>query len=135
LLVGISARCISDVEEGLTIPQFRTLVVLSNVGPVNIETLARLLGLPPSMVGSMVERLVVAGLVVSVADSASRRGQVADLSSRGRTIVSKVTAGRREEIADIVTVMPARRRAELLRAFMAFAEAGGQLALDVDGLL
>ena len=134
VLVGISARCISDVDETLTIPQFRTLVVLSNVGPVNVETLARLLGLPPAAVGRMVERLVRAGLVVGVADSASYRDWVADVSSRGHRMVNEVTARRRDEIADIVAMMPARHRRELVRALMAFAAASGQLAVDVDDL-
>jgi DNA-binding MarR family transcriptional regulator len=83
----------------------------------------------------MVERLVRAGFVVSAADSASCRDWVADVSRRGRRIVNKVTAGRREDIARIVTTMSARDRRKLVRALTAFAQASGQLALDVDDLL
>ena len=47
LLVAISARSIAGVDHTLTIPQFRALVIMSNVGPVKLTSLARLLGLPP----------------------------------------------------------------------------------------
>lgn len=63
LLVAISARSIASVEETITIPQFRTLVILSNRGPVNLATLAGALGVQPSAAGRMVDRLVGAGLI------------------------------------------------------------------------
>ncbi|CNY96116.1 MarR family transcriptional regulator [Mycobacterium tuberculosis] len=40
LLVAISAHSIAQVDENITIPQFRTLVILSNHGPINLATLA-----------------------------------------------------------------------------------------------
>lgn len=63
LLVAISARSIALVDETITIPQFRTLVILSNEGPVNLATLASLLDVQPSTIGRMVDRLVSAGLI------------------------------------------------------------------------
>lgn len=47
LLVAISAQSIANVDETLTIPQFRTLVILSTRGPVNLATLAGLLDVAP----------------------------------------------------------------------------------------
>lgn len=44
LLLAISARSIAEVDETITFPQFRTLVILSNEGPINLATLAQLLG-------------------------------------------------------------------------------------------
>ena len=38
LLVAISARSIARVDETITIPQFRTLVILSARGPINVRT-------------------------------------------------------------------------------------------------
>ena len=63
LLVAISARSIAMVDETITIPQFRTLVILSRTGRVNLATLAGLFGVQPSTTGKMVERLVSAGLI------------------------------------------------------------------------
>src|ERR1700739_161757 len=57
LLMAISARSIGEVDETITIPQFRTLVILSNRGPINLATLAGLLGVQPSATGRLADRL------------------------------------------------------------------------------
>jgi DNA-binding MarR family transcriptional regulator len=132
LLVAISARSIALVDETITIPQFRTLVILSNEGPVNLATLAGLLGVQPSTTGRMVDRLVSAGLIDRQPHPNSRRELVAELTARGRKVVQQVTAHRRREIAEIVENMPARERRGLVRALTAFTAAGGEPAAHLD---
>jgi DNA-binding MarR family transcriptional regulator len=124
LLVAISARSIALVDETITIPQFRTLVLLSNEGPVNLATLAGLLDVQPSTTGRMVDRLVSAGLIDRRPHPTSRRELVAELTVRGRRVVQTVTANRREELAGVVAKMPARERWGLVRALVAFTAAG-----------
>ena len=126
LLVAISARSIALVYDTITIPQFRTLVLLSNEGPVNLATLAALLDVQPSTIGRMVDRLVSAGLIDRRAHPTSRRELVAELTPRGRRVVKKVTANRRKELARVVEKMPARERRGLVRALTAFTTAGGE---------
>jgi DNA-binding MarR family transcriptional regulator len=126
LLVAISARSIALVDDTITIPQFRTLVILSNEGPVNLATLAGLLDVQPSTIGRMVDRLVSAGLIDRRAHPTSRRELVAELTARGRRVVQKVTANRRSELARVVEKMPARERRGLVRALAAFTAAGGE---------
>jgi len=126
LLVAISARSIALVDDTITIPQFRTLVILSNEGPVNLATLAGLLDVQPSTIGRMVDRLVIAGLIDRRAHPTSRRELVAELTARGRRVVQKVTANRRNELARVVEKMPARERRGLVRALAAFTAAGGE---------
>lgn len=134
LLVAISARSIAHIDETITIPQFRTLVILANHGPLNLATLASLLGVQPSTTGRMVDRLVGVGLIARSPHPHSRRELVAELTTRGRRVVHEVTAHRRTEIAKVVEKMPARDRRGLLRALTAFAAAGSEPAahLDVD---
>ncbi|WP_310785985.1 MarR family transcriptional regulator [Mycobacterium sp. Z3061] len=132
LLVGISANSIAAVDDTITIPQFRTLVILSNRGPVNLATLATSLGVQPSATGRMVDRLVSAGLIDRLPHPTSRRELLASLTKRGREVVSKVTANRRSEIARIVEKMPAAERHGLVRALTAFTAAGGEPDAHVD---
>ena len=73
LLVAISARSIARVDDTITIPQFRTLVILSTRGPINVRTLAGILHVQRSTTGRMVERLVTAGLIDRRPHPASRR--------------------------------------------------------------
>lgn len=132
LLVGISAHSIARVDESLTIPQFRTLVILSNRGPVNLATLATLLGVQPSATGRMVDRLVSAGMIDRLPHPTSRRELLAALTKRGRDVVTKVTEHRRAEIARIVGQMPVQERHGLVRALTAFTNAGGEPDANVD---
>src|ERR1700743_3304549 len=71
LLVSMSVRSIGQVDEAITIPQFRTLVILSNRGPVNLATLAGLLGVQPSATGRMVDPLGAAAAIGPLARSGS----------------------------------------------------------------
>jgi DNA-binding MarR family transcriptional regulator len=133
LLVAISAKSIAQVDETITIPQFRTLVILSNRGPVNLATLAGLLGVQPSAAGRMVDRLVSAGLIDRLPHPNSRRELLAALTKRGRAVVREVTTHRRAEIARIVEKMPPPERHGLVRALTAFTAAGGEPAVHLDG--
>src|ERR1700742_3757837 len=110
LLVAISAHSIALVDENITIAQFRTLVILSNRGPINLATLAPLLGVQPSATGRMVDRLVSAGLIDRLPHPTSRRELLAALTKRGRDVVRQVTTHRRTEIANIVEKMPPPER-------------------------
>ncbi|RDH75114.1 MarR family transcriptional regulator [Mycolicibacterium moriokaense] len=127
LLVAISARSIAASSETITIPQFRTLVILSTRSQVNLATLAGLLGVQPSTTGRMVDRLVASGLVDRRQHPDSRRELIVGLTPRGHGIVDSVTARRREQIAQIVAKMPQSERHGLVRALTAFTTAGGEL--------
>ena len=137
LLVAGSAQSIANVDETLTIPQFRTMVILSARGPVKLATLAGLLDVAPSTIGRMVERLVSAGLIDRQPNPDSRREVVVELTARGLDVVAGVTGHRRRRIAEVVRTMPPRERRGLIRALTAFTDAGGERAatLEVDDFL
>lgn len=126
LLVAISARSIAQVDDTITIPQFRTLLILFDEGPVNLATIASMLEVQPSTTGRMVDRLVSAGLIDRHPHPTSRRELVAELTARGRKVVQRVLANRRKELAQVVQKMPERERRGLLRALTAFTAAGGE---------
>jgi DNA-binding MarR family transcriptional regulator len=132
LLLAISARSIALVDETMTFPQFRTLVILFHEGPINLATLAQLLGVQPSTTGRMVDRLVEAGLIDRRPHPRSRRELVVELSSHGQRVVREVTGHRRTEIAEVVGKMPARERRGLVRALNAFTAAGDEPTASID---
>ncbi len=126
LLVAVSARSVAAVDESLTLPQFRLLVALSGRGSLKLATVAELLGVNPSTVTRMVDRLVAAELVDRQTNPSSRRENVVSLTSAGVEVVRGITEKRRTEIAKIVGRMPASARTGLVDALSAFAEAGGE---------
>lgn len=126
VLLGVAVRSLAEVEDTVTIPQFRTLVVLEAHGRMNLNRLAGLLDVTPSTALRMIDRLLAAELVTRRDNPDNRREVLLELTDAGRSIVERVTAKRRAEIARIVAGMPAGRRAELTAALRAFAEAADE---------
>jgi DNA-binding MarR family transcriptional regulator len=126
VLVGVSARSLSGIEDAVTLTQFRTLVVLSNSGAINLHRLAELLEVTPSTAMRMIDRLLAADLVTRHDNPTNRREVVLGLSAAGEHLVRRVTALRRREIARIVTAMPEAERTGLVHALRAFSEAAGE---------
>lgn len=126
LLVAVSARSLAEVEDRLTLPQFRMLVVLSSRGATKLVALADQLQVAPSTAMRMVDRLISVGLAHRRLNPANRRETLLELTEAGRLAVENVTARRHQEIASIVERMAPERRAALVEALGAFNEAGGE---------
>ncbi|WCN05206.1 MarR family winged helix-turn-helix transcriptional regulator [Streptomyces sp. M92] len=126
LLVAVSARSLSAVEDRATLPQFRMLVVLSTLGATKLVALADLLRVAPSTAMRMVDRLVAAGLVDRQVNPDNRRETLLRLTAEGHRTVEEVTARRRTEIAVIVERLSPERRRALIDALAAFNEAGAE---------
>lgn len=126
LLVAVSARSLAAVEEGVTLPQFRMLVVLSTRGATKLVALADLLQVAPSTAMRMVDRLIAAGLADRQTNPDNRRETLLRLTEEGRRTVEDVTARRRAEIAEIVARLGSTQRLALIEALTAFNKAGGE---------
>lgn len=126
LLIAVSAKAIAAVDESITLAQFRLLVVLRGTGRANVSVVADHLGVNPSAVTRMVDRLVAVDLVNRQVNPASRRELVLDLTAEGLRVVRQVTQQRRRRMARIVARMPERSRARLVDALAAFTDAGGE---------
>ncbi|MER5629488.1 MarR family winged helix-turn-helix transcriptional regulator [Streptomyces nitrosporeus] len=126
LLVAVAARSLAAVEDRVTVPQFRLLVVLSSHGDAKLVDLAEWLGVNPSTAMRMVDRLIAAGLAKRTINPDNRRETVLRLTPEGSRIVADVTARRRREIAGIVERLAPQQRTALVDALTAFTEAGGE---------
>lgn len=131
LLVAVVARSLAAVQEAVTLPQFRLMVVLASRGPMKLAAVADQLAVNPSTALRMVERLSAAGMVSRGVNPAVRREIIIGLTSAGQRLVDDVTARRRAEIATIVARMDSSQRTSLVAALWAFAEAGGEPPADL----
>lgn len=125
-LVGVSARSLADVEDSVTLTQFRTMVVLRAHGASRLNRLSERLQVNASTTLRTVERLIGAGLVERSENTEDRREVVIELTQRGQRLVDDVTAKRRHAIEEIVQAMPSRQRAALVEALLAFADAADE---------
>ncbi|MFF1375991.1 MarR family winged helix-turn-helix transcriptional regulator [Streptomyces sp. NPDC058308] len=128
LLTALSARCLSAVEDRVTLPQFRMLAVLSTRGDTKLVALAELLHVAPSTAMRMVDRLIATGLADRQANPGNRRETRLRLTDEGRRTVAEVTARRHAEIAAIVERLAPEQRSSLVEALTAFNIAGGEPA-------
>ncbi|MCG8922549.1 MarR family winged helix-turn-helix transcriptional regulator [Lentzea sp. CC55] len=126
LLVAVSARSIAASGDTITLPQFRTLVVLQSRGAMKLTALADHLGVTPSTATRTVDRLLALEMVARQPNPASRREVVIELSESGRKLVRDVTRRRRAAIRKIVERMPEDQRQGLVDALNAFTTAGGE---------
>lgn len=126
LLVAVSARSLAEVEDRVTLPQFRMLVVLATRGTTKLVALADLLQVAPSTAMRMVDRLIAAGLADRQPNPGNRRETLLQLTTEGRRTVEDVTARRRGEIAAIVERLSPTQRLALIEALTAFNRAGGE---------
>lgn len=132
LLVAVSARSLAEVEDRVTLPQFRMLVVLSTRGATKLVALADLLDVAPSTAMRMVDRLIVAGLADRRINPHNRRETMLQLTDEGRSTVEEVTARRRQDLAGIVERLDPVQRLALVSALTAFNEAGGEPAAPIN---
>ena len=63
MLAGVALRSLEALDSAVTLPQFRLLAVLADLGPVPSGQAARTLGLDPSTVTRLADRMVAAGHV------------------------------------------------------------------------
>lgn len=63
LLVAVSARSLAAVEDTITLPQFRMLVILDSRGPMKLSSLAGPLDVNPSTATRMVDRLLATEMI------------------------------------------------------------------------
>ena len=99
-LVAVAARSLGDVDEDVTLVQYRVLVELAARGTQNVADLAAIPGVGPSKATMMCDRLVRKGLILRRRASTYRRIVRVSLAQSGREIVSKVIRKRREELCD-----------------------------------
>ena len=129
-LVGIAARSLADLDDSVTLVQYRALVLLASHGEMNVGTLADALGLHQSTATRLCDRLVAKGLVARAHSAENRREVLVGLTPAGEALLHTVSMRRRAELAEVVRRMTPARRARLVDAFSDFAEAAGEVPDD-----
>lgn len=126
-LVAVASRSIAAVDDSVTLPQFRALVVLDrDEAGLNVGELAHELRIQPSTATRLCDRLVRRRLARRRVNPANRREVTMLLTAAGREVVAEVTRRRRREIASIMAKVPSSQRVAIIEALTAFREAAGE---------
>jgi DNA-binding MarR family transcriptional regulator len=125
VLAGVALRSLDVLDSAVTLPQFRLLAVLADLGPVPSGQAARALGLDPSTVTRLADRMVTAGHVAR-GTAPQHRGMVTlELTASGRDLVAAADAWRRHELARIMGRLTSPERAAVTDALGLLVGAAG----------
>jgi DNA-binding MarR family transcriptional regulator len=126
--VGLAARSLAAVDGDVTLPQFRTLVVLAVRGPQRSIDIAEELRVNPSTGTRMCDRLIRKGLVRRMRSTTDRRVVRLRLTPAGHDLVEQVIRRRREELVRLVAATADLWQPVVTDALTAFARAAGEMA-------
>jgi len=126
ILAGVALRSLDVLEGAVTLPQFRMLAILADLGPARSVQVAKALGLEASTITRLADRLVTAGYVTRGSEQGHRGVVTLQLTAPGRKLVAKVAAWRQEELARMLARLPAEQRAGVTAALQQLVVAAGE---------
>jgi DNA-binding MarR family transcriptional regulator len=113
VLAGVALRSLDVLDGVITLPQFRMLAVLAELGRARSARVASALGLDASTVTRLADRLVAAGHVARGSDPRHRSVVTLGLTPSGQSLVSAVSGWRQRELSRIVAGLPPAARVQL----------------------
>jgi DNA-binding MarR family transcriptional regulator len=126
ILTGVALRSLDVLDGAVTLPQFRMLAVLADLGPSRSVQVARALGLEASTITRLADRLVGAGYVTRGSEPRHRGVVTLELTATGRLLVSKVVTWRQRELARMLARLPAADREGVTAALQHLVAAAGE---------
>ncbi len=125
VLAGVALRSLDVLGSAVTLPQFRLLAVLADLGPVSSGQAARTLGLDRSTITRLADRMVAAGHVARGTAPGHRGVVTLELTASGRGLVATADRWRRHELARIMERLAPPDRQALTAALALLVDAAG----------
>jgi DNA-binding MarR family transcriptional regulator len=125
-LVGITAASIAEVDDPVTVPQLRVLMMIATRGAMNLVAVAAGLDVSAPNASRICDRLLKAGMLDRAEDPEDRRHITLTLTAAGEALIERVVAHRRAAVRKILRTMTAGQRGEVELAMSAFADAAGE---------
>ncbi len=126
VLAGVALRSLDTLEDAVTLPQFRMLAVLAELGEARSGLVARALGLDASTVTRLADRLIAAGHVTRGSEPGHRGVVTLELTGTGRQLVGQAAAWRAQELARILGRLAPAERDQVTAALALLVSAAGE---------
>lgn len=108
-LVGVALRSVEGA--GVSVPQFRLLLVLAELGRSTSTQCSQALGIAGSSVTRLADRLHASGHLVRGTDPDNRSVVTLELTAAGKRAVNEVTRRRREALGTVLDRLDPTERA------------------------
>lgn len=128
------AHSLAVADAKVTLPQLRVLVMVHDLGPLNMSAVAEGLGVNPSNASRTCDRLVRGGLLDRREAPEDRRNVALTLTAAGRRLVAAMLGQREAIFGQVVEHMSAAERTHLATGLQAFNDAASRLSESGDGL-
>jgi DNA-binding MarR family transcriptional regulator len=126
MLAGVALRSVEVLDAAVTLPQFRLLAVLADLGPVASGQAAQTLGLDRSTVTRLADKMVAAGHVVRGTDPRHRGVVTLGLTASGRDLVAAASGWRQRELARIMGQLTPGEQAAVTASLGLLVRAAGE---------
>jgi DNA-binding MarR family transcriptional regulator len=126
VLAGVALRSLDALDGAVTLPQFRMLAVLADLGRARSVQVARALGLEASTVTRLADRMVAAGHVTRGREQGHRGVVTLELTASGEDLVRQVAVWREQELARIFHQLPPAAHAQVTTALRQLVDAAGE---------
>ncbi|MEU3465234.1 MarR family transcriptional regulator [Streptomyces sp. NPDC006733] len=123
LLEVLWGRGRDDSAAPVSASQLRVLFILADNEDINLRNLSEALGSTPPSVSRLCDRLQAVGYLERDPNPESRREVRLRLSGRGAKFLEELRARRREQLSQVLVLMPPSARAALLSGLRAFQHA------------
>lgn len=127
-ILAVTARCLAQMDEEVTLAQYRALVMLVSRGPQRIGDLAVELGVAASTASRLCDRLANKGWIRRTQRAGDRRANWVELSRQGTDFVGAAIRLRRVAIRRLLDMSQIEGTAEIAAALNAFTAAAGEPA-------
>lgn len=124
--MGMAARSLAQVDDTISLAQYRVLVVVASRGPQRLGDLAEHLGISAPSATRLCDRLVTSQLMTRRHSPTDRREVRLSLTPKGRELVDHVTSARLNEIERLAETIRPELRADMIDALRVFAHAAGE---------
>ena len=121
-IIGQHAQIIW-IDSGLTLTQLRSLFLIANKGSTNFRKLAEALGVTPSNVTGIVDRLVEQGLVSRTQNPEDRREMTLQATDKGQALVSNLKEVGIKHMTQVLSLLSLGELSALVQGLSAFIRA------------
>jgi DNA-binding MarR family transcriptional regulator len=111
------------IDSGLTLTQLRSLFLIANKGSTNFRKLAEALGVTPSNVTGIIDRLVEQGLVSRTQNPEDRREMTLQTTDKGQALVSNLKEVGIKHMTHILSLLSLEELSALIQGLSAFIRA------------
>jgi DNA-binding MarR family transcriptional regulator len=120
------------MEDGMSISQFRTLLVLSEKGPQKTAELADKICLTPGAITTLADKLIAKGLIERERSEEDRRIVYLRITEQGQSVLETLLEKQRETIAQLFRNLSDEDIDHLQRIFSHMLDGGEQTDKPVE---